>query len=118
MSPAQGVHLIAELDGCERMPDVAGMEVLLRAAAAAGHARLLSVELHAFGGTGGIAGVALLAESHISVHTWPEYGYAAVDVFMCGPSADPEAALAVLVDGLAARRVRTERLTRRAGAGP
>jgi len=116
MTPAHGVHLIAELDGCERMPDLVAMQALLTAAAAAGHARLLTVELHAFGGTGGIAGVALLAESHISVHTWPEYGYAAVDVFMCGPAADPEAALAVLVEGLAARTVRTERLTRSAGS--
>jgi S-adenosylmethionine decarboxylase len=47
-------------------------------------ATLLHIHLHHFSPNGGISGVAVLAESHISVHTWPEYGYAAFDVFMCG----------------------------------
>ncbi len=114
---ALGVHLVAELDRCERLGDCAAMERLLAAAAAAGHAKLLAVHLHAFGG-GGVAGVALLAESHIAVHTWPEFAYAAVDVFMCGPEADPDAALAVLVAGLGAGGVRTERLSRHAESAP
>jgi len=47
-------------------------------------ATLLELRLHTFKPTGGISGVAIVAESHISIHTWPEWGYAAIDVFLCG----------------------------------
>ena len=57
-------------------------------------ATLLHIHLHTFEEGGGISGVAVLAESHISVHTWPEKGYAAFDVFMCG-DAEPRKALDV-----------------------
>ena len=56
---------------------------------------LLHIYLHHFGEEQGVSGVAVLAESHISVHTWPERNFAAFDIFMCG-SCDPEAALPVL----------------------
>jgi S-adenosylmethionine decarboxylase len=56
---------------------------------------VLEVNLHDFGAENGFTGVALLAESHISIHTWPEYAYAAIDIFMCG-DLDPEVSLAVL----------------------
>lgn len=58
-------------------------------------ATLLHIHLHHFTPSGGISGVAVLAESHISVHTWPERDYAAFDVFMCG-DAEPENAIPVL----------------------
>jgi len=54
----------------------------------------LDSRFHSFGG-GGVTGVVLLKESHISVHTWPEHGFAAVDVFMCG-GARPDAAVAAI----------------------
>jgi S-adenosylmethionine decarboxylase len=54
-----------------------------------------------FGAGDGVTGVVLLAESHISIHTWPESGLAAADIFMCG-GADPRRALKVLIDGLVA----------------
>jgi S-adenosylmethionine decarboxylase len=57
---------------------------------------LLKVFLHEFPSSGGITGVALLAESHMSIHTWPEKDYAAIDIFMCG-HADPRRALDVLI---------------------
>lgn len=60
------------------------LEALLKESAEAGGATVLSCHLHGFDQGGGVTGVALLAESHISVHTWPERGYAAFDVFMCG----------------------------------
>ena len=63
------------------------------------------MQLHTFGETGGLAGVALLAESHISIHTWPEYCYAAVDVFMCGANADANAALQLPKGWIASCRV-------------
>jgi len=58
-------------------------------------ATLLHIHLHVFGASGGISGVAVLAESHISVHTWPENHYAAFDVFMCG-NAKPHQAVDVI----------------------
>ena len=56
---------------------------------------LLHIHLHRFTPNGGVSGVAVLAESHISIHSWPEYGYAALDVFMCG-TADPNATIEVM----------------------
>ena len=58
-------------------------------------ATLLHIHLHHFTPNGGVSGVAVLAESHISIHSWPEYGYAALDVFMCG-AADPNATIDVM----------------------
>ena len=67
-------------------------------------ATLLHIHLHTFTHGGGVSGVAVLAESHISVHTWPERGYAAFDVFMCG-DADPRKALPILKRAFAPKRV-------------
>lgn len=64
---------------------------------------MLEVRLHHFGTGMGVTGVALLAESHISIHTWPEDGLAAVDLFVCGHHADPEAALEVIRSRLQGR---------------
>lgn len=58
-------------------------------------ASLLHIHLHHFTPNGGISGVAVLAESHISIHSWPEKQYAALDVFMCG-SCQPDKSLTVL----------------------
>lgn len=73
----------------------------MRRAAAAGRAHVLASHMHAFGSGGGVTGVVLLAESHITVHTWPERDYAAFDVFMCG-GCDAAAAAAVIADAAGA----------------
>ena len=78
--------------------NVAGIEALLKQAALAAGATIVYSHLHGFGVGQGVTGVVLLAESHISVHTWPELGYAALDIFMCG-RADPHQALAVIETG-------------------
>ena len=103
---ARGTHLIADLHGVEPavLSDAATLEALLRAAAAAAGASVLAAHFHGFGPAAGITGVLLLAESHISIHTWPEHAYAAVDIFMCGQAA-PERSLQVIEQRLRAARV-------------
>ena len=98
-----GAHLLIDFWGGSRLDDVAFMEDALRDAAEAADATVLHIHVHEFGGEGGVSGVAVLAESHISVHTWPELEYAAFDVFMCG-NCRPEIALSVLEDRFAPAR--------------
>ncbi len=72
--------------------------------------------MHGFGSGAGVTGVALLAESHITVHTWPERGYAAFDVFMCG-DCDPEAAASTIAQAVPGARVVMRGFDRRAPTG-
>jgi S-adenosylmethionine decarboxylase len=92
---AAGTHLLADFEGVapSLLLDAAAIEEALRQAALAAGARILHGHFHTFGAGGGVTGVLLLAESHISIHTWPEDGFAALDIFMCG-SARPASALA------------------------
>ena len=89
-----GTHLIIDLWGAKNLDNLAHMEQAMREAVIKANATLLHIHLHHFTPNGGISGVAVLAESHISVHTWPERDYAAFDVFMCG-HAEPEQAILV-----------------------
>ena len=89
-----GSHLIIDLWEAEGLADRERIETALIDAVNAAGATLLHIHLHTLEEGGGISGVAVLAESHISVHTWPERGYAAFDVFMCG-DAQPRKALDV-----------------------
>ncbi len=110
-----GIHLIVDLWGAERLDDLAHVEATLRDAVTAAKATLLHIHLHHFTPNQGISGVAVLAESHISIHTWPENGYAALDVFMCG-DADPQATIAVLRAAFKPERLAVEEILRgRAG---
>ncbi|MBM3540607.1 MAG: adenosylmethionine decarboxylase [Alphaproteobacteria bacterium] len=79
-----GRHLIVDLWDAKNLDDIEIIEAMLRESAEVAGATLLDVQLHHFGPNQGVSGVALLAESHISIHTWPERGYAAIDLFMCG----------------------------------
>jgi S-adenosylmethionine decarboxylase len=102
-----GAHVLADLWGAERLDDIEYMEDALRKAIEVCGATLLHIHLHHFGEGCGVSGVAVLAESHISVHTWPERGFAAFDIFMCG-SCDPELALPVLQKHFNPERMDTE----------
>jgi S-adenosylmethionine decarboxylase len=89
-----GVHLIVDLYDADRLDDIDHIEATLRHCVEAAQATLLHIHLHHFQ-PNGVSGVAVLAESHISIHSWPEAGYAALDVFMCG-NAKPHATVDVL----------------------
>lgn len=90
-----GTHLLVELWGASNLGDLAVTDQMLRDATEAAGATLLHIHLHHFGPNAGLSGVAVLAESHISIHTWPERGYAALDIFMCG-ACDPYKAIPIL----------------------
>lgn len=90
-----GRHLLVDVWDGENLSDADVIDGALRRGAEAAGATLLHVHLHEFSENGGVSGVAVLAESHISIHTWPEWNYAAVDVFMCGGT-DPMKAADVL----------------------
>ena len=90
-----GTHLILDLWDADGLDDLKLMETAMHDAVDVCGATLLHLHLHHFTPNNGISGVAVLAESHISVHTWPERGFAAFDIFMCG-DARPEKAIPVL----------------------
>jgi len=90
-----GLHVLVDLKGASRLDDIGHIETVLRDCVAATGATLLHIHLHHFSPGGGVSGVAVLAESHISIHTWPEADFAAVDIFMCGET-HPERVVPVL----------------------
>ena len=78
-----GTHLLVDLWDAQGLDDLAAIDRALRACAEAAGATVLGGDFHRFE-PNGVSGVLLLAESHISIHTWPERGFAALDLFMCG----------------------------------
>ena len=90
----QGRHVLADLHGVAAtlLTDVEALQALLIDAARHADAHVLGAHFHHFGENAGVTGVVMLSESHISIHTWPEHGFAALDIFMCG-QARPESAL-------------------------
>lgn len=99
-----GAHLIVDLYQAKRLDDIDHVEKALRACVDAAGATLLHIHLHHFEPNGGVSGVAVLAESHISIHSWPEHGYAALDIFMCG-NANPDACVPVLRDAFSPKNI-------------
>ena len=100
-----GKHCILELYECDeiKLNDEAFLRTTITTAAKLAGATLLNLITHRFEPQG-VTGLALLAESHISIHTWPENGYAAVDVFTCGDHTMPDRACEVLCKELFAKR--------------
>jgi len=97
-----GRHVIAELWDIEShvLCNVSLLEQIFVESCKASGATVLHSNFHGFGDGCGVTGVVILSESHASVHTWPEYGYAAVDVFMCG-ICDPNVAVKAIENRLA-----------------
>jgi len=92
---AIGRHIILEMWGCQNLDSVDTAERALREMVSALDVNLLDLKVYPFSPVG-VTGMAIVSESHLVIHTWPEHGYAAVDVFTCGSPRDPEAAVEVL----------------------
>jgi S-adenosylmethionine decarboxylase len=92
---AIGRHIILEMWGCQNLESVEVAEQALREMVVALDVNLLDLKVYPFSPVG-VTGMAIVSESHLVIHTWPEYGYAAVDIFTCGAPRDPQAAVGVL----------------------
>ncbi|MDD5126571.1 MAG: adenosylmethionine decarboxylase [Dehalococcoidales bacterium] len=101
---ALGRHLLLELKNCKSgvLNDLGFLREALLAAAKESGATVMGESFHSFNPQG-VSGVVIIAESHMSIHTWPEYDYAAVDVFTCGKSVQPEKAVEVMIERLGAK---------------
>lgn len=95
---ALGKHLLLELNDCDRtiLNDIDFIKNTMLAAANESGAAVLGEAFHQFSPQG-VSGVILIAESHLSIHTWPEYGYAGADIFTCGNTVQPEKAAEFIV---------------------
>jgi adenosylmethionine decarboxylase proenzyme (EC 4.1.1.50) len=113
---ALGKQLIIDAWGCKNLDNDDLVKKMLEESAKACHATLLSVHTHLFAPQG-ISGVAIIAESHISIHTWPEHSYAAIDIFTCGKEVEPYNAVGVDKKDLLSRENNTQRDKERSSRG-
>jgi S-adenosylmethionine decarboxylase len=96
---ALGKHLLLELNDCNLtlLNDIDSIKSIMLAAANAAGATVLGESFHQFSPQG-VSGVIIIAESHLSIHTWPEHGYAGADIFTCGTTVQPEKAAEVIIE--------------------
>ena len=99
-----GTHLLVDLWDASNLSVPVHIDQALREAAVTAGATILHSHFHHFTPNGGVSGVVVLAESHISIHTWPERNFAAIDIFMCG-ACDPHDAIPVLKRAFSPGRV-------------
>jgi S-adenosylmethionine decarboxylase len=110
---ALGRHILAEFFNCDEtlLNDAGMVEFVMKRAALECGATIVNSVFHTFN-PHGVSGVVVIAESHLAIHTWPEYGYAAVDVFTCGETVDPWIAAETIRRQLKAESVKTMSLKR------
>jgi S-adenosylmethionine decarboxylase len=108
-----GRHLIVEYCDCDRavLDDAAYLEKHMNEAVRQSGATIVQSVFHRYNPQG-VSGVVIIAESHISIHSWPEYGYAAVDFFTCGETVDPAKAAEYMKQQLGSKRVDIKELRR------
>ena len=104
-------HIVLEMWGCQNLESVEVAEQALREMVDALDVHLLDLKVYPFSPVG-VTGMAIVSESHLVIHTWPEYGYAAVDVFTCGAPREPQAAVTVLREHYQPERVQVMEITR------
>ena len=110
---ALGRHIVCELSGCDPviLTDVDNIHAMMISAAKAARATIMESAFHRFEPQG-VSGTVILAESHLSIHTWPEKGYAAMDFYTCGDHTDPWAACEYAAKILGATNMRTTEVKR------
>ena len=99
-----GIHVMVELKECNPglLDDLAYIREAMTQAADAAGATIIGESFHQFNPQG-VTGILAISESHLCIHTWPEYGYAAADIFTCGENFDPSKAAQILIDKLESR---------------
>ncbi|MBZ0263119.1 adenosylmethionine decarboxylase [bacterium] len=119
MSKALGRQLMVELYGCssDKLDDLIGVEDNLVTAAIVSGATVVEQVFHRFAPQG-VSGVVVIAESHLAIHTWPEYGYAAVDLFTCGEEVDPMKGFEYLREAFEAKEISVVEVKRGLFADP
>lgn len=110
---ALGYHLLIEFYGCDHdsLNDVGKIKNLMDDAAIVSGASIVESVFHRFN-PHGVSGVVVIAESHLAIHTWPEHGYAAVDLFTCGETVNPWRAYEFLKKGLTPQSTSTKKILR------
>jgi len=108
-----GNHLLVELYDCDsyKLNDLPKLESILEEAVKVSGATALKTSFHQFAPQG-VSGVIIIAESHFTIHTWPEYGYAALDIFTCGDSINSKKALDYIEKGLKVKTVSVTEMKR------
>lgn len=106
-----GIHLIVDFWGVETIEDGEKIKNILFETAKRSKNVPLGIKIHKFSPQG-ITGFILLAESHISIHTWPEFGYIAVDIFSCGLESEPYKGLEYLKEVFQPKRCITQEIKR------
>jgi S-adenosylmethionine decarboxylase len=99
---ALGKHLLVELNDCNRelLNNLETIREIMLAAAVGSGATILGESFHKFNPQG-VSGVVIIAESHLTIHTWPEHGYAGADIFTCGTTVIPEKAADIIIERFA-----------------
>lgn len=107
------LHMLVELHGCkaELLNNPAALKELLSEAVRRGQGTIVTDVFHTFNPYG-VSGVIVIAESHVAIHTWPEHGYAAVDIFSCGTKLDHGVIRDWIAAGMEASNVTCRELTR------
>ncbi len=110
---ALGRHILAEFFNCDKdiLNDHNKIEEVMNDAAEKSGATIVQSVFHTFNPYG-VSGVVVIQESHLAIHTWPEYNYAAIDVFTCGDTVDPWVAAEILKKSLKSTEVTTVELNR------
>ncbi len=108
-----GKHIIAEFYSCDvlKMDNIKNIENVFLSAAKKSGATIVDSKFHQFS-PHGISGVVVISESHLTIHTWPEYGYAAVDIFTCGDLIDNNKCLQMIKEGLGSEVVSVTEMSR------
>lgn len=110
---ALGTHIVCELSGCDAalLTDVEAVSDMMLRAAREANATVIERAFHRFQPQG-VSGVVVIEESHLSIHTWPETGYAAMDFYTCGDHTDPWAACEYAAKALGAKTMLTTEVKR------